>query len=112
MAEVIQPGLRLTFQKDERFFGPGVAELLEYIEERGSIQAACAEMGMSYSKGWTIIKRAEKELGFAFLHTHNGGVHGGKSELTCEGREFLLKYRGMENSLRQEMERLFSQYFR
>lgn len=111
MTEKIQPGLRLTFEKSERFFGPGVAELMEKIEEEGSIQGACMKMGMSYSKGWKILKRAEKELGFPVLHTHNGGAHGGKSELTCEGKDFLIKYRKMERSLKEQMRTLYSEIF-
>nr|WP_317284082.1 LysR family transcriptional regulator [uncultured Sellimonas sp.] len=112
MRKEIQPVLKLTLEKEDRFFGPGVAELLEHIVEKGSIQAACLEMDMSYSKGWKIIKRAEKELGFSLLYTHNGGAHGGRSELTTEGKEFLDQYRAVENRLKQEMEELFIHYFK
>lgn len=109
--EDLQPLLRLTLKKEEKFFGPGVAELMELIEAKGSIQGACTEMAMSYSKGWKILKRAEKELGCPLLHTHNGGMHGGKSELTEEGKEFLRNYRAMEKELKQEMQKLFDRYF-
>ena len=60
MEGTIRPSIRLTLEKEERFFGPGVADLLELAEEKGSIQGACSEMGMSYSKSWKIIKRAER----------------------------------------------------
>ena len=50
MEGTIRPSIRLTLEKEERFFGPGVADLLELVEEKGSIQGACSEMGMSYSK--------------------------------------------------------------
>ena len=82
MEGTIRPSIRLTLEKEERFFGPGVADLLELVEEKGSIQGACSEMGMSYSKSWKIIKRAERELGYPLLSSHNGGTAGGKSELT------------------------------
>lgn len=108
---MIRPAIRLTFEKEERFFGPGVAELLELVGKKGSIQGACSEMGMSYSKSWKIIKRAEKELGYPLLHSHNGGNAGGKSELTDEGKAFLKKYRSMESALQKQTEKLFLQYF-
>ena len=76
MEEKIRPALRLTLEKEERFFGPGVARILELIEKKGSIQGACNEMGMSYSKSWKIIKRAEKELGFHLLGTVSRRVPG------------------------------------
>lgn len=111
MGKKIRPSLRLTMEKEERFFGPGVAELLELIEEKGSIQGACTEMGMSYSKSWKIIKRAEKELGYHLLNSHNGGSSGGKSELTERGRAFLVSYRQMEAELQQQMTELYGKYF-
>lgn len=111
MEEKIRPALRLTLEKEERFFGPGVARILELIEKKGSIQGACNEMGMSYSKSWKIIKRAEKELGFHLLSSHNGGNSGGKSELTEQGSLFLARYREMEKKLTEKMEELFGQYF-
>ena len=111
MEEKIRPALRLTMEKEERFFGPGVADLLELVEKKGSIQGACTEMGMSYSKSWKIIKRAEKELGYHLLSSHNGGNAGGKSELTEQGRAFLVRYRKMEEELKEKMEELFRQYF-
>ena len=82
MEGTIRPSIRLTLEKEERFFGPGVADLLELVEEKGSIQGACSEMGMSYSKSWKIIKRAERELGYPLLSSHNGGTAGGTVSYT------------------------------
>jgi molybdate transport system regulatory protein len=39
----------------ERFFGPGPVELLELIEDTGSISQAARQMQMSYKKAWEII---------------------------------------------------------
>ena len=44
--------VKLTLCREDRFFGPGVCELLERIRESGSIQAAAAGMALSYSKAW------------------------------------------------------------
>ena len=49
----------------ERFFGEGPCRLLHRIEETGSLRAAAQAMGLSYSKALRMVKRAEKELGFA-----------------------------------------------
>ena len=32
MEGTIRPSIRLTLEKEERFFGPGVADLLELVE--------------------------------------------------------------------------------
>lgn len=107
----ITPELKLILEKEERFFGPGVAELMIKIQQLGSIQAACKEMHMSYTKAWKILKRAEKELGFSILNTSNGGTHGGKSELTPQGLHFLNAYCQMEEELKSKNTELFLKYF-
>ncbi|WP_337373058.1 winged helix-turn-helix domain-containing protein, partial [Phascolarctobacterium succinatutens] len=67
-------------------FGKGVAELLQRIEATGSLSAAYKAMGMSASKAWKILRRAEADLGFALVCSTAGGKSGGGSVLTPEGR--------------------------
>ncbi|MDY3826228.1 MAG: LysR family transcriptional regulator, partial [Lachnospiraceae bacterium] len=90
---------------------PGVYDLLKYIDETGSIQAAAAKMNMSYSKGWKIINRAEKELGFRFLNRCNGGKNGGSSTITPEGRVFMERYHAMVEDMRRMTQNFFDVYF-
>lgn len=93
------------------FFGPGKARLLEYIERTGSMQAACEEMGLSYSKGSRMIKKAEKQLGFRLLERWTGGNGGGGSRLTEEGRELLGNYQEVVRRVQQEADRIFEEVF-
>ncbi len=103
--------LRFTICKKEKFFGPGVLRLLKEIEKTGSINAACREMDMSYTKGWRILGRAEEEMGFKFIVRKTGGSGGGASVLTDEGRAFMENYEKMLADLKKEGERLFDRYF-
>ena len=48
------PHIKVELRAEDKFFGPGVCELLELIEQTGSLQSACTEMGLSYSKGSSI----------------------------------------------------------
>ena len=57
-------------------FGKGVAELLQRIEATGSLSAAYKAMGMSASKAWKILRRAEADLGFALVSSTAGGKRG------------------------------------
>lgn len=66
-------------------FGKGVAELLQRIEATGSLSAAYKAMGMSASKAWKILRRAEADLGFALVSSTAGGKSGGSSVLTPGG---------------------------
>lgn len=102
--------IKLTIHTNERFFGPGVCELLERIRKSGSIQAAAAEMEMSYSKAWRILNRAEREMGVHLIVRQNGGRNGGSSTLTEAGERAILNFREMERKLSKTANKLLKAY--
>lgn len=57
----IFPQIQLTLERDEGFFGPSVAQFLSLIDHTGSMQTACRQMHMSYTKGWKILKAADRK---------------------------------------------------
>ena len=97
--------------REEKFFGPGIAQLLQLVDHTGSLQTACSQMHMSYSKGWKIIKTAEKQLGYPVVYAQSGGATGGFTELTPKGRDFLNRFLKMEEEVEMETKRLFEKYF-
>ncbi len=96
---------------DEKCFGPGVAALLHRVDQLHSLRSAAMDMSMAYSKAWTIVKNAERELGFKLLDSTTGGRHGGGAVLTEEGRALLEAYDGYCAALRQEADALYDRYF-
>ena len=54
--------LKIQIGNNELNFGKGVVELLELCDKYGSLSKAYKEMGMSNSKAWKIIKRAQEDL--------------------------------------------------
>lgn len=103
--------LKVRLRTTETFFGPGVAQLLRLVEESGSLQNAAAEMGMSYSKAWKIIRVAETALGFPLMERHVGGSGGGSSSLTERGADFVTRYEGFQQEINAAADRLFLRYF-
>lgn len=103
--------VKLMLRKQEDFFGPGIADFLMRIQETGSMQAACQEMHMSYSKGWKLVNRMEEEMGFSFLIRRNGGRGGGSSTLTREGEAFVRRYYAFVRDVKQMAENFFEQYY-
>lgn len=103
--------LKLVLLMQEDFFGPGAADFLMKIRETGSMQAACQEMGMSYSKGWKLVNRIEEEMGFSFLIRKNGGRGGGSSELTPEGEIFVRKYLAFVEAVNEAAKDCFREYY-
>ena len=109
---IIHPSTSLFLESDEVFFGPDMAQFLMLIEHTGSMQTACRQMNMSYSKGFKLLRGAEKQLGFPLLITQSGGVEGGFSKLTPKAADLLQRFLLMEKELSQKAEELFNQYFK
>ena len=107
----LRPSVRFRLAKTDTFFGPGVAEFLTLVEQSNSMQTACRQMEMSYSKGWKIIKKAEEYLGWSLIESRSGGATGGSSHLTPEAKELLTRYQGMEKELKAVTAQLFEKYF-
>lgn len=88
--------IRLFTDNNQRCFGPGVATLLERVQEHHSLRAAAVSMEMAYSKAWRIIRTAEETFGFKLLTSTIGGHHGGGAVLTDEAQQLLTAYRAYQ----------------
>lgn len=104
--------IKVRVYNEEIDFGKGVAELLRRIDETGSLSAAYKGMGMSSSKAWKILRRAEADLGFALVSGTIGGRSGGGTVLTEEGRELLLRYTAFNAELQEAAAQAFCKYFK
>ncbi|MCX5919137.1 MAG: winged helix-turn-helix domain-containing protein [Deltaproteobacteria bacterium] len=92
--------------------GDGKINLLERIEEAGSIQKAAGEIGMSYRHAWGFLQKMEKRGGIKLVVTQIGGREGGGAKLTPQGKEFLRRYSAFREGLDEYIEKKFRQAFR
>ncbi len=99
------------YEGNERFFGEGPCRLLRGIETHGSLRAAAAEMELSYSKAFYLLKRAEDVLGFPLTQKKIGGKGGGGSYLTPEAEAFLARYEAYRDACYEANRRLYEVYF-
>lgn len=104
-------GLTLRLYGVEKTFGPGPMRLLMGVERTGSLHKAAANMGMSYSKAWSLIRELEIAWGFPLLNRQTGGAKGGSSTLTEPGAELLRRYQAMLNQVEQAAAQAFNQHF-
>jgi len=91
----LQPQLRISFKKSIAM-GPGKADLLDAIDETGSISAAARAMGMSYRRAWLLVETMNQCFKSALVETATGGEHGGGAVVTELGHEVVRRYRAME----------------
>ncbi len=102
--------IRVRFGCDYFYFGPGAAKLLELIEKGESVREACSLMKMSYSKGWKILKKIKEQTGFDAVIRHQGGVNGGKTELSENGKALLDSFRQVEKEIQDFARERFEYY--
>ncbi|KQU50937.1 hypothetical protein ASG72_14045 [Bosea sp. Leaf344] len=76
--------------------GPGKIDLLEAIEDTGSISAAGRAMGMSYRRAWLLIDSLNGMFRQPLVEAASGGAKGGGAALTPLGREVVAHYRAIE----------------
>ncbi|MEE9116071.1 MAG: NUDIX domain-containing protein [Thermoplasmata archaeon] len=87
-------------EKDGKvIIGEGRATLLKYILEFESLTKAAEEMGMSYRHAWGIVQEINEVLGKEIIHSERGGVDGGKTQLTDEGKKLLEDFEKMNGTV-------------
>ena len=73
--------------------GPGKADLLDAIDETGSISAAAKQMKMSYRRAWELVDVMNKSFNQPLVNSSPGGINGGGAQLSEFGRTILHHYR-------------------
>jgi molybdate transport system regulatory protein len=85
----------------EKHFGPGPAELLERIDESGSISKAATEMGMSYKKAWDMVEKMNAQGSQPYVTARKGGKKGGGTEVTAAGKKVLVSYQKLKKRIEE-----------
>jgi len=84
--------------------GPGRAELLERIEQSGSISAAARQMKMSYRRAWLLVESTNAAFIEPLVQANTGGSGGGGAQLTAFGKDMLARYRALEEKAARLLE--------
>ena len=93
------------------FCGPGMLQLLDAIAEEGNVLKACKTIGLSYSKGWKLLRTVEQCAGFPVIARRQGGKGGVCARLTDDGKAFLETYRQFASESRASIEGVFRKYW-
>lgn len=91
--------VKVQLVRNAPFFGPGIVTLLKQIQALGSVREACEKTGMSYSKGWSLIRTAERELGYTIVERSPGGKGGGAADVNSRGLALLERYERFEKEI-------------
>ncbi len=93
-------------------FGDGRVRLLQAIDTEGSLRAAAEALGISYRKAWGDLKDAEACFARPLLAKTRGGVDGGRTVLTAEGRALIGAYLAFRKKVDAAVRRAFDDLMR
>lgn len=103
---------KIWIENDDQqlLFGQGKTELLECIEEDGSIAQAAEKMGLSYKKAWTHVKILQKNSDRELVVSQKGRGSGGTT-LTTEAKILIQKYRQLQTEVEEFANKRFEELF-
>ena len=103
--------VKVRLFNEEICFGKGVADIMRLVKATGSLAAAYKSMGMSSSKAWKILHRAEADLGYKLIESTAGGKNGGESRVTEAGLALLDAYDAFDGEVQACARQAFAKYF-
>lgn len=98
-------------EEHELLFGKGKTEILEYIEQEGSIAKAAEKMGLNYKKAWTHIKILQSNIEDELVVPQKGGRGRGGTLLTPRAMELVENYRLLQMEIEEFANRRFQELF-
>jgi molybdate transport system regulatory protein len=102
---------KVWLEKDKRvLFGEGRNQLLQAIDDYGSLAQAAKKMNMSYRAAWGRLRASEDRLGFVLAEKDLEQGKKGGLRLTTQGKNLLSKYKSIHlavESLVNDLERKF-----
>jgi molybdate transport system regulatory protein len=97
-------------RNDQGILGDGKWKILKMIDEKGSLKAACDEMGYTYRRTWDNLKKIEQFFGFPLIDKHRGGSDGGHTVLTPEGKKLIHAFDAFHQSVDAVIQRGFEKF--
>ncbi len=83
--------------------GWGRVQLLEKIDELGSISAAARAMHLAYRNAWLWVEAMNKISPSPLVEKSTGGHRGGHARLTEEGRRIIHEFKTRRDLAREQV---------
>ncbi len=83
--------------------GWGRVQLLEKIDELGSISAAARAMHLAYRNAWLWVEAMNKLSPCPLVEKSTGGPRGGHARLTEEGRRIIREFKTRRDLAREQV---------
>lgn len=101
----LKPNGRIWIDTEEgAFMGYGRIELLEKIQQTGSLRKASIEMKMSYQQAWKLVTQMNERASEPLVTLQKGGKNGGITRLTPFGEKAILAFKEFNKAFQQFLE--------
>ena len=109
----MQAKVKIWIEDDEAnlIFGGGKTQILEFIDETGSISEAAKKVGMNYKKAWTHIKILQRFLEDELVITQKGGKGQGGTVLTPKAKEIIKTYKILQKDIKDYTQKRYKELF-
>lgn len=97
--------------KGELLFGKGKTEVLDVIEQTGSIKKAAEILGMNYKKCWNHLKILETNFKDELFETKQGGGEDAGTKLKPKAFDLIRNYRQLEKDIEDFANKRFKELF-
>ncbi|WP_368031203.1 winged helix-turn-helix domain-containing protein [Arcobacter sp. s6] len=92
-------------------FGSGKTEILNQIDQTGSIAKAAQNVGMNYKKAWSHIKILEEYIEDDLVLTKKGRAQDSGSKLTLKAKELMKLYKTLDADIKEYSQKRFKELF-
>jgi len=93
-------------------FGKGKTDILEEIEEEGSIAKAAEKMGLNYKKAWSHIKVLQNNISDELVVSNKGRGASSGTTLTPKAKELIDNYRQLQKEIEEFADKRFQELFK
>ncbi len=104
--------LWLSTRDIEGVFGDGKWRLLKAIESTGSLTAASKLLKISYRKAWGDLRKAQEALNIALVEKQRGGILGGQTALTEQGKKWVKSYTRFRDDIEKTVEKAYEKHIK
>lgn len=104
--------LWLSTRDIEGVFGDGKWRLLQAIEKTGSLSEASESLSISYRKAWGDLQKVQEALNKSLVEKHRGGIQGGQSTLTKEGKKWVRAYTRFHCDIEKAVDKAYEKHIR
>ena len=104
--------LWLNCSDAEGVFGDGKWRLLKSIDAQGSLRAASQSLHISYRKAWGDLKKAQQCLNVPLVEKQRGGLQGGRTTLTEQGKKWLKAYTKFRGDIEKAAKKAYEKHLK